>query len=68
VPSGATAIWLPWKYVFERRIATGRDQLAPALVVREIIGSPRNANEWKSAFSTLRCSAGCVKRIQVAYA
>ena len=35
---------------------------------REIIGWPRNANEWKSAFSELRPSAGCANRSHVAYA
>ena len=38
VPSGPTAIWLPWKYAFDWRIGTGVDQVAPPSVVREIIG------------------------------
>jgi hypothetical protein len=66
VPSGPTAIWLPWKYVFDWRIGTGVDHVAPPLVVREIIGLPRNANEWKSAIGLFSPPAGCVKRSQVA--
>ena len=42
--------------------------MAPPLVVREIIGLPRNANEWKSAVGLFSPSAGWVKRSHVAYA
>jgi hypothetical protein len=52
----------------DRRIGSGVDQVRPPSVVREIIGSPRNANECRSAFSLFRPSAGWVKRSQVAYA
>ena len=68
MPSGATAIWLPWKYELDWRIGSAVDHVAPASVVREIIGSPRNANEWKSATGLLPPSAGCANRSHVAYA
>src|SRR4029450_6107752 len=47
VPPRPPAIWLPWKSVFAWRIGTGVDHETPPFVVREIIGLPRNANEWK---------------------
>jgi hypothetical protein len=52
--------------VFDWRIGTGVDQVAPPFVVREIIGLPRNANEWKSAVGLFPPSAGWVKRSHVA--
>ena len=48
------------------RIGTARDHVAPASVVRAIIGSPRNANEWKSAIGLFSPPAGCVNRSHVA--
>jgi hypothetical protein len=59
---------LPWKYEFDRRIGSGTDHVAPPSVVRERIGSPRNANECWSTTGLLTPSAGCVNRSHVAYA
>src|SRR5215470_3283072 len=68
VPSGATAIWLPCRNVLDERISTGVDHVWPPSVVRENIGVPRKANEWKSAVGEFRPSAGWLKRSHVAYA
>src|SRR5581483_1627138 len=67
VPSGSTAIWLPIvnRLALRLRMSRGVDQVAPASVVRDSIGSPRNANECsalKSAFSP-----GLRLRSQTAY-